>query len=296
MALVLKDVVKKFGDKTAVDHVSFRMDKPGIFGLLGTNGAGKTTTIRMILGILSKDSGTIEWDGKNVTREAVRFGYLPEERGIYPKVRITEQLVYFAKLHGLDGKAARNAVAFWLDRLGVTEYKNTIAEQLSKGNQQKIQFITSLIHDPELIFLDEPFSGLDPINVNLFTSIIKELVEHGKYIVLSTHQMQAIEEFCHEILILKDGVTIINGDLTDIKHSYGRTNLSIKCREDIVPLAKTVDVQLAVKTADAFEFKITSDEQAYRLLEKIIEQKYKIDKFEIKEPSLHEIFVNKVGE
>ncbi len=296
MPLVVSNVVKNFGQKTAVDNISFSINKPGVFGLLGTNGAGKTTTIRMILGILSKDSGIIEWDGKPVKRENVRFGYLPEERGIYPKAKVGEQLVYFASLRGLDGKTARKSMKFWLDRLAVTEYENTVAEQLSKGNQQKIQLIATLIHDPELIILDEPFSGLDPVNTDLFKGVIYELIDKGRYIIMSSHQMQAVEEYCHEILILKDGKTIISGNLKDIKRGYGRTNLSISCEEEIGHLAKEEGIVTENRKAAGYEFRIKSDDQAYRLLEKIIKSNIRLDKFEIREPSLHEIFVEKVGE
>lgn len=296
MALVISNVIKRFGDNTAVNNITFEIEKPGVFGLLGTNGAGKTTTIRMILGILAKDSGIITWDGKPITRETVNFGYLPEERGIYPKAKIIEQLIYFAKLRGLDGKTAKKAAERWFERLDVTKYANEVAEHLSKGNQQKIQLISALIHNPELIILDEPFSGLDPINTDLFKSVINELVEEGKFIIMSSHQMQAVEEYCQEILLLKDGKTILKGNLREIKNGYGRTNLIINCQEDIDSLIHDADIRIVAKTAAGYELIIKSEKQAYDLLEKVIQLKYKIDKFEIREPSLHEIFVEKVGE
>lgn len=296
MTLNISAVVKKFGDKTAVDNISFRIDKPGVFGLLGTNGAGKTTTIRMILGILGKDSGRIEWNGRPVTRESVKFGYLPEERGLYPKARIIEQLLYFARLRGMNTKIAKKVIYDWFERLGVTEYTNSIAEQLSKGNQQKIQLISAIVHDPELIILDEPLNGLDPVNTDLFKSVIYELIEKGKYIIMSSHQMQAIEEYCHEILILKNGETVLQGNLKEIKKGYGRTNLEIKCQEDIETLFMDQNLQVVSKGANGYEFKISSDEDAYKLLGKIMKSKVRLDKFEIREPTLHEIFVEKVGE
>lgn len=296
MALLVSNVVKRYGEKIAVNDTSFKIEKPGVFGLLGTNGAGKTTTIRMILGILSKDSGKIEWDGLPVTRETVRFGYLPEERGIYPKARIEEQIVYFAKLRGMDRKEAKKEAKYWFERLGVSEYANSIADHLSKGNQQKIQLIAAIIHKPELLFLDEPFSGLDPINTDLFKSVIYELIDKGIYIVMSSHQMQTVEEYCQDILILKDGLTVLSGNLKEIKRSYGRTNLYINCQEEIGPMASEMSITLEQRTASGYEFKIKSDEQAYTLLEKMIQAKIRLDKFEIREPSLHEIFVEKVGE
>lgn len=296
MGLVVSNVVKRFGPKVAVDNISFTIDKPGVFGLLGTNGAGKTTTIRIILGILAKDQGVIEWDRKPVTRETVKCGYLAEERGIYPKAKVEEQLIYFAKLYGLDGKAAKRAVNYWFERLELTEYVNSVAEHLSKGNQQKVQLITALIHDPELVILDEPFSGLDPVNTDLFKGVILELVERGKYIIMSSHQMQAVEEYCQEILILKDGKTLLSGNLKEIKRGYGRTHLSIHCEDEIADLAKAEKIDFVSKTASGYEFKIQSDDQAYRILEKMIQSQIRLDKFEIREPSLHEIFVEKVGE
>jgi ABC-2 type transport system ATP-binding protein len=296
MALDVSDLVKKFGEKTAVDNISFKIEKPGVFGLLGTNGAGKTTTIRMILGILEKDSGSIQWNGKPVTRESVKFGYLPEERGLYPKAKIIDQLSYFGKLRGMDGKSVKKVINYWFDRLKVSEYSNSTAEQLSKGNQQKIQLITALLHDPELIILDEPLSGLDPVNADLFKSVIYELVEKGKFIIMSSHQMQSIEEYCQDLVILKNGQTVLKGNLKEIKAGYGRTNLTVNVQEEINTLIKEQGINLISKTATGYELKIKSDEQAYSLLEKMITSKIRLDKFEIREPSLHEIFIEKVGE
>ncbi len=296
MALDVSDLVKKFGEKTAVDNISFKIDKPGVFGLLGTNGAGKTTTIRMILGILEKDSGSIQWNSKPVTRESVKFGYLPEERGLYPKAKVVDQLSYFGKLRGMDGKSIKKVLSYWFDRLKVSEYSNSTSEQLSKGNQQKIQLITAILHDPELIILDEPLSGLDPVNTDLFKSVIYELVEKGKFIIMSSHQMQSIEEYCQDLVILKNGQTVLKGNLKEIKAGYGRTNLTVNCQEEIDTLIKTQGINLISKTATGYELKIKSDEEAYTLLEKMIASKIRLDKFEIREPSLHEIFIEKVGE
>jgi len=296
VALDVLSVVKKFGEKTAVNNISFKIEKPGVFGLLGTNGAGKTTTIRMILGILEKDSGLIKWNGIPVTRETVKFGYLPEERGLYPKAKIVDQLSYFGKLRGMDRVSVKKVIAYWFDRLKVSEYWNSTAEQLSKGNQQKIQFITALLHDPELIILDEPLSGLDPVNADLFKEIIYELVEKGKFIIMSSHQMQSIEDYCEDLIILKDGETVLQGNLNQIKAGYGRTNLTINCEEDIDALIVDQGVRLISKTAKGYKIKIKSDAQAYSLLDKIISSKIRLHKFEIREPSLHEIFIEKVGE
>lgn len=296
MALYVSSIVKKFGEKTAVDNISFKIEKPGVFGLLGTNGAGKTTTIRMILGILEKDNGTIQWNGGPVTRESVKFGYLPEERGLYPKAKIVEQLAYFGKLRGMDRTSVKKAINYWVDRLKVTEYLSSTAEQLSKGNQQKIQLITALLHDPELIILDEPLSGLDPVNADLFKSVIYELIEKNKFIIMSNHQMHSIEEYCQDLIILKNGQTVLQGNLKEIKAGYGRTNLTVNCKQDIDDLIKYQNLNIISKTATGYELKIKSDEEGYDLLKKILESKIRLDKFEIREPSLHEIFIEKVGE
>jgi len=244
VALEVSSIVKKFGEKTVLDHISFKIEKPGVFGLLGTNGAGKTTTIRMILGILEKDGGSIQWKGRPVTRETVKFGYLPEERGLYPKAKIVDQLSYFGKLRGMDGKSVKKVISNWFDRLNVSEYLNSTAEQLSKGNQQKIQLITALLHDPELIILDEPLSGLDPVNTDLFKSVINELVEKGKFIIMSSHQMQSIEDYCEDLIILKDGKTVLKGNLKQIKAGYGRTNLTVNCEQEIDALIQDQKMNL----------------------------------------------------
>lgn len=301
MGLEVKNVTKRFGSKTAVNNLSFTLDKPGVFGLLGTNGAGKTTTIRMILGILEKDEGSITWNGKPVSRDAVSFGYLPEERGLYPQIKVIEQLLYFADLRGLYGTKARKTIGYWLGRLGVAKYADMPAERLSKGNQQKVQLIASILHDPDLIVLDEPLSGLDPVNADLFKSVILELVDKGKYIVMSSHQMEAVEQYCRDILLLIDGNTVLSGNLSEIKHSYGRTNLYIGVGDaaaagDLIKSeAEALGMSIINTTASGFELRIHSDESAYALLRKLLEKNITLDKFEIREPTLHEIFVEKAG-
>ena len=216
MGLKLENVSKKFVGKQAVDNISFEVDKPGVFGLLGTNGAGKTTTIRMLLGIIKKDTGEITWNGKPVERKSVNFGYLPEERGVYPKTKIYDQLMYFAQLKGMNKTDADREIKKWAEVLKVQEYLQMQAEKLSKGNQQKIQFMTAIIHNPELIVLDEPFSGLDPVNTEILKNVIIDLVKQGKYIIMSSHQMASIEEFCTDILILNKGKTVLKGNLKEI--------------------------------------------------------------------------------
>lgn len=295
MGLKLSNVCKSYGAKKVVDNISFEMNEPGAFGLLGRNGAGKTTTIRMILDILSKDSGVIEWNGKKVKRENVNFGYLPEERGIYPKAKVNDQLLYFARLKGMETDKAKEAIIYWAKKLEVTEYLSQTAEKLSKGNQQKIQFMSVLIHNPELVILDEPFSGLDPINAEIIRSIIIDLVNEGKYIILSSHQMNIIEEFCTDILILDEGKTIINDNLKKIKKSYGKNKLIINADKKIDSYLDENYFEVTSFKDGEYEIKFSNLEKVYDLLKIIIDDKVTIDKFEIKEPSLTEIFVDKVG-
>lgn len=233
MGLILENVSKTFVSKKAVDGISFSLNRPQVFGLLGTNGAGKTTTIRMLLGIIKKDSGEITWNGKKVDRKSVNFGYLPEERGVYPKVKIYDQLMYFAELKGMNKQEANNAIQNWAKKLKVEEYMEMPAEKLSKGNQQKIQFMTAIIHNPELVVLDEPFSGLDPVNTELLKNIIIDLVKRGKYVIMSAHQMATIEEFCTDILILNKGKTVLQGNLREIKEGYPANRLQIEVNEKI---------------------------------------------------------------
>lgn len=296
MGLVLKNVSKTFVGKRAVDNISFELNKPGVFGLLGTNGAGKTTTIRMLLGIIKKDSGEITWNGKVVDRKSVNFGYLPEERGVYPKTKIYNQLMYFAELKGMKKEEADEAIKNWAKKLKVEEYLDKPAEKLSKGNQQKIQFITAVMHNPELIVLDEPFSGLDPVNTELLKNIILELVDEGKYIVMSSHQMNSVEEFCQDVVILNKGKTVLKGNLNEIKDSYKVNKIEIDTKLDISQLIKDKGLEIKEQTDRKYIVAIKNEEQANELLEEIVNRKIPINKFELIRPTLHEIFIEKVGE
>ena len=296
MGLKVEKVTKHFGEKLAVDNITFEMSKPGVFGLLGTNGAGKTTTIRMMLGMLKKDSGEITWNGKPVERKNVNFGYLPEERGIYPKTKIYEQLIYFAELKGLKKEEACKEIDYWMGRLKVEEYKNMLAEKLSKGNQQKVQFITAILHNPELIVLDEPFSGLDPVNSELLKGVILELVEKGKYIIMSSHQMSSIEEFCSDVVIINRGKTVLKGNLKEIKDSYPAKRLEISVKQDITNQIQEAGMQIEKNIDNNYEITIQNEEQAHKLMKKLVEQGILINKFELKKPSLNDIFIEKVGE
>lgn len=295
MSLQVSHVSKRYGEKTVVDDLSFSIEKPGAFGLLGTNGAGKTTTIRMILGILAKDAGSITWNGSQVKRENVNFGYLPEERGIYPKAKVADQLLYFAQLRGMKREAARASIEYWCKRLEVDQYLKQSAEQLSKGNQQKVQLVSAILQNPELLIMDEPFSGLDPVNAELLKSVIEELVDKKTTIILSSHQMSSIEEFCSDLLLLDRGKTILSGNLYEIKKSYGRTNLSIRAQCDLTSQVESSGLHVISRLPNGYDLKLTDESQAQLLLRALVDAGIALDRFELKTPSLHEIFLEKVG-
>lgn len=294
--LEVNHLVKSFGSKKAVDDLNIKMDQPGVFGLIGTNGAGKTTAIRCILGLMTPDQGTSEWNGEKIDRNTLNFGYMPEERGIYMKTKVIEQLIYFGMLRGMTKEDAKKSALRYLDRLKVDQYKDMAAEKLSKGNQQKIQLISTLIHNPELIFLDEPFSGLDPVNANVLRNLIEELVDEKKYIIMSSHQMETVEDYCNEIVLLHQGKTLLNGDLRKIKSGYGHTNLVVSTGVSIDRSAKECGLELIEKRADEAEYQITGLDMAEKFMGRLVEGGIYPIKFVVTEPSLHEIFVEKVGE
>jgi ABC-2 type transport system ATP-binding protein len=293
--LVLNQVSKSFAGKKVVDKVSLKLDKPGVYGLLGTNGAGKTTTIRMLLGIINKDSGEITWNGQAVNRKDVNFGYLPEERGVYPKTKILDQLIYFAELKGMNKVDAEKSIRKWAKRLKVEEYLEMPAEKLSKGNQQKIQFMTAIIHDPDLVVLDEPFSGLDPVNTTILKDIIINLVKSGKYVIMSAHQMATIEEFCSDILILNKGKTVLQGNLKDIKAAYPANRVEIDVDEDINKYINQAKLTILNEKNHQYTLRISNETEAEKLLKQLVENHIKINRFEILKPTLNDIFIEKVG-
>lgn len=310
MSLVVKNLHKKYGEKTVVEDLSFSLDKPGVYALLGTNGAGKTTSIRMILNMLSKNSGEVLWNGEPLDPMKVNVGYLAEERGLYPKYSLMDQLLYFAKLKGVSKDVAKERIKYWAKRLDVEEYlypktigagKNTkkekpkVADQLSKGNQQKIQFMAALLSDPELIILDEPLSGLDPVNTDLFKGIIREEISKGKYLIMSSHQMEVIEEFCEDITILNRGKAILQGNLNEIKKGYGRVNMFVKCDTSFDEIIAKHNLTILNDTPDGKQIKVSGDSQAQEFLADLLAAKINVVKFELREPSLHEIFVEIAG-
>ncbi len=308
MSLEIRNLTKSYGDKVVVDNLSFKMEKPGVYALLGTNGAGKTTSIRVMLGMLQYDSGEILWDGKPMKASERNIGYLAEERGLYPKYSLLDQLLYFARLKKVPKVEALKRIHYWADRLELNEYifppkkakgkksKSNQADQLSKGNQQKIQLMAALISDPEILVLDEPLSGLDPVNTDLFKTVIREEMNKDKYIIMSSHQMFTIEEFCTDLTILNRGKTVLSGNLDEIKKSYGRVNLFVKCDEDITEYVKETGVTVKEQLPSEYQLKVSGEEEAMEFLKGLIQRKITVVRFELGEPSLHEIFVEKVGE
>ncbi|MBH1942335.1 ATP-binding cassette domain-containing protein [Mobilitalea sibirica] len=307
MSLSVQNLTKKYGDKVVVDNLSFEINQPGVYALLGTNGAGKTTSIRIILGMLANNGGKVLWKGKPLDPVKSNVGYLAEERGLYPKYSLLDQLMYFAKLRNVPKKTAMDRIKYWAERLAVEEYifppkvkgkrtsKANRADQLSKGNQQKIQLMAALISDPELLILDEPLSGLDPINTDLFKSIIREEIARNKYLIMSSHQMPTIEEFCSDITILNRGKAVLQGNLNEVKKSYGRINLFVKSDVDIASYISSFDLTIVNKTPSEYHLRVKDEKQAMEFLAKLINDQIPVVKFELREPSLHEIFVEKVG-
>lgn len=307
MALEVKNLTKKYGEKVVVDNLSFSIREPGVYALLGTNGAGKTTSIRMILDMLTRDDGEVLWDGKVFRASEMNVGYLAEERGLYPKYSLLDQLLYFASLKKVPKKLAMERIKYWAGRLQVEEYifppknakgktvKSNRAEQLSKGNQQKIQLMAALLSEPELLILDEPLSGLDPVNTDLFKGIIREEIAKNKYLIMSSHQMPTIEEFCSDITILNRGKVVLQGDLNEIKKSYGRVNLFVKSDSEIGAYIDKFGLTIVNKLPGEYQLKVTDEAQARQFLASMIADAVPVVKFELREPSLHEIFVEKVG-
>ena len=306
--LEVKNLTKQYGEKVVVDDLSFSISEPGVYALLGTNGAGKTTSIRMILGMLAKNGGEVLWDGKPFTAAQMNVGYLAEERGLYPKYSLLDQLLYFASLKKVTKKVAMDRIKYWAERLQVEEYifppktvkgkaaKANRADQLSKGNQQKVQLMAALISEPEFLILDEPLSGLDPVNTDLFKGIIREEIAKNKYLIMSSHQMPTIEEFCTDITIMNRGQAVLQGNLNDIKKSYGRVNLFVKSDSEIASYIQKFGIQIVEKMPSEYHLKVTDERQAREFLASMMQDNVPLVKFELREPSLHEIFVEKVGD
>lgn len=294
MILELKNIEKSFGEKKVLTGVSFKAEGGKAFGLLGRNGAGKTTSIRILMDVFPANSGEVLIDGKPINYNKVGIGYLPEERGLYPKKTIIDQLTYFAELKGMSHKAAVKAVDYWLERLGMMEYRNKRLDTLSKGNQQKIQLVTALAHDPDIVILDEPFSGLDPVNAMLLKDVVKEQISKGKIVLFSSHQMSYIEEFCDSIAILNAGKVALHGDLHDIKRDYPRDRLVVRTE---YPEQIQTDFGTACKVMEngALLIQLSSPEEKKTVMSRLVEH-YDIDEVKVYEPSLNDIFVEYAGD
>ncbi len=294
MVLELQNIEKSFGEKQVLAGVSFRAEGGKAFGLLGRNGAGKTTSIRILMDVFPANGGRVLIDGLPIDYHKVGIGYLPEERGLYPKKIIIDQLTYFAELKGMRKKDAVKAIDYWLERLGMTEYRNKRLDTLSKGNQQKIQLITALAHDPDIVILDEPFSGLDPVNAMLLKDVVKEQIAKGKIVLFSSHQMSYIEEFCDSIAILNGGKVAIGGDLHDIKRNYVRDRLVVRTEQ---PERIKVDFGEACTILENGDLMIrlsSVDEKKDTM--KCLVESYDIDEVRVFEPSLNDIFVEYAGD
>ena len=289
MKLEFKNIEKSFREKQVLKGVSFEAESGKTFGLLGRNGAGKTTSIRILMDVLHSDNGEILIDGKSIDYSKIKIGYLPEERGLYPKKTIFEQLMYFSTLKGMSKKDAKTSIDNWLKKLEMTEYKNKKLSTLSKGNQQKIQLITALVHNPDIVILDEPFSGLDPVNAILLKDIVKEEADNGKVVLFSSHQMSYIEEFCDNLAILNNGKVSIRGKLRDIKRSYTRDKLVILSNDK-----EEIQKEFNEKSSDLGENQLMiyldSPEIKKSVMKSLVE-KYDIDEIKVFEPSLNDIFV-----
>ena len=294
MILELKNIEKSFGEKKVLTGVSFKAEGGKAFGLLGRNGAGKTTSIRILMNVFPANSGEVLINGQPIDYNKIGIGYLPEERGLYPKKIIIDQLTYFAELKGMSRKDAVKSIDYWLGRLGMTEYRNKKLETLSKGNQQKIQLITALAHDPDIIILDEPFSGLDPVNAMLLKDVVKEQISKGKIVLFSSHQMSYIEEFCDSIAILNNGVVALHGDLHDIKRDYPRDRLVVKTETPDAIIADFGSSCTVMDNGDLM-IRLGSPSEKKATMTRLVEN-YDIDEVKVFEPSLNDIFVEYAGD
>ncbi len=294
--LKVERVSKQYGDKTAVNEIDFEVGKGEIFGLLGANGAGKTTTMRMVLGLIYPDSGSILWKGQGYREELRRImGYLPEERGLYPKVKVSDQIIYLAELRGMKRREADQNLKRWLERFEVSEYYNKRIEELSKGNQQKIQFIAAVIHNPEILILDEAFSGLDPVNVELLKSTVQELRDQGTTILFSSHRMEHVEELCENLLILHRSNTVLKGNLKEIKRKFPKERVLLETADKVKGLEHIRGVSSVKETASGYDIKIEELDAAQKILAEASAQST-VYRFQVMEPSLNDIFIKMVGE
>lgn len=303
MKLEIRNLKKSFGDAEVLHGISFTVESGTALGLLGRNGAGKTTTIRILMDVFKGNGGTILLDGKPFEPRKHQIGYLPEERGLYPKKTVSEQLIYLGMLRGLNAKKAKESMKKWLERMGISEYENRKLETLSKGNQQKVQLAQTLICNPDMIILDEPFSGLDPVNSQILKDVIREQIQEGKLVIFSSHQMSYVEEFCEEIAILNHGEVVLSGDLKEIKREFGKDRLVISSLEETPQelgrrLEDTFSDLLEVEKIrkDSVIVRKKHPENKNKILERLVAQEVDLEFFGMYEPSLNDIFVEKAGD
>ncbi|WP_088363349.1 ABC transporter ATP-binding protein [Bacillus cereus] len=293
MSLTINNLIKRYGQHTAVNNLSFQLPTGEVLGLLGRNGAGKTTTIKTIMDLIPLDEGTILWNNQPLNRKELSIGYLPEERGLYPKVKVGEQLKYFGKLEGMSRNEIKTAIDYWLERFQITDYINKLVGELSKGNQQKVQIIGTLLHDPQLIILDEPFSGLDPINATLLSDVIEELISKEKTIILSSHQMGQIESFCQNVVMMKNGEVMVSGQLQQIKDDYGYKNLKIQTKKSINKELKALNISFEQKE-HVYTIQVSSEKEGLQIINQLTNKNVEFHNFSLLEPTLHQIFVERV--
>ena len=303
MKLEVKDIAKSFGDKQVLHGISFEVQSGRALGLLGRNGAGKTTTIRILMDVFRANSGEVLLDGEKFNQRKHLIGYLPEERGLYPKKKVIEQMVYLGRIRGISKSEAVANSKKWLKRLGVLEYENAKLETLSKGNQQKVQLASTLVCDPDIVILDEPFSGLDPVNSRILQDVVMELIGQNKIVIFSSHQMSYVEEFCKDIVIINKGDVVLSGDLDNIKREFGKNQLVVSAvdktlddLENIINEHMSDILEITGRTKEELIIKNVADVSRKQILSKFISENIEIERFETYKPSLNDIFVSKVGD
>lgn len=303
MKLEVKDITKSFGDKQVLHGISFEVQSGRALGLLGRNGAGKTTTIRILMDVFRANSGEVLLDGEKFNQRKHLIGYLPEERGLYPKKKVIEQMVYLGRIRGISKSEAVANSKKWLKRLGVLEYENAKLETLSKGNQQKVQLASTLVCDPDIVILDEPFSGLDPVNSRILQDVVMELIGQNKIVIFSSHQMSYVEEFCKDIVIINKGDVVLSGDLDNIKREFGKNQLVVSAvdktlddLENIINEHMSDILEITGRTKEELIIKNVADVSRKQILSKFISENIGIERFETYKPSLNDIFVSKVGD
>lgn len=303
MRLEVKDITKSFGDKQVLHGISFEVQSGRALGLLGRNGAGKTTTIRILMDVFRANSGEVLLDGEKFNQRKHLIGYLPEERGLYPKKKVIEQMVYLGRIRGISKSEAVANSKKWLKRLGVLEYENAKLETLSKGNQQKVQLASTLVCDPDIVILDEPFSGLDPVNSRILQDVVMELIGQNKIVIFSSHQMSYVEEFCKDIVIINKGDVVLSGDLDNIKREFGKNQLVVSAvdktlddLENIINEHMSDILEITGRTKEELIIKNVADVSRKQILSKFISENIEIERFETYKPSLNDIFVSKVGD